>query len=105
MNEVLDIEQIKSQWNVKAVEIFFEMLKTHKTITGDTYSRACRKAQMPPLHIARTSSGLFKSMKAQGYIKKTKEYVLSEISSRPLPLYTVNQDKEVSKEKTQLDVA
>lgn len=77
-----------AHWNWKATETFFKLIKEQRELTADDFARECRKVQMPPQQIAANSSVLFKSMKAQGYIRKTKNFKLSERNgSSPLPIY------------------
>jgi hypothetical protein len=84
----------KLQWNWKSIEIFFNLIKSQAELTADDFARECRKVQMPPAQIARNSGILFKQMKAQGYIKKTKNFKLSERNgSSPLPIYLTCPNK------------
>jgi hypothetical protein len=85
VEEVFD----RRQWQVKAIEVFFGILKTHKEITADTFYEKCREVEMPPKLIAEISGGLIKSMLYSGYLNKTKEFRLSERTSRPLPVYKI----------------
>ena len=85
--EKVNADFAKRQAELAAVEIFLNLIKSRATITADEFVSECRKHEMSPLDISRLSGALFKSMKANGYIRKTKEFKLSERSSKPLPVY------------------
>jgi hypothetical protein len=83
----VDADFAKRQNDLTAIDIFFNLIKTNQTITADNFVFECRKHEMSPLEISRTAGALFKSMKSNGYIRKTKEFKLSERTSKPLPIY------------------
>jgi hypothetical protein len=93
-NMATDFKDEEAQWRARGLETFFKMIKENSTVTADTYRAYCRRIKMPPKWIAATSAAFFRSFYHQNYLAKSKAFVLSESSSRPLPLYHVNRDNE-----------
>ena len=92
-NAEVNPEFEKARWDKAGVEIMFRLVRERQTVNADNYVAECRKIEMPPFHISRTCGPLFKSMKANGYLRKTTEYKLSERTSKPLPIYLCIKDK------------
>lgn len=88
-HDELNESQQFEKYNEKTVDLFFELLNTFDKITADDFARICRRDNVPPLVIGRNSPKLFKSFKAQGYLKKTKTYRISQRNHSPMPVYQV----------------
>jgi hypothetical protein len=90
---VFNPEYEKATADKLAVDIFYRLAHERETITADDYVREARRAKMNPVHISRTCGPLFKSFRANGTLRKTSEYRISERSSKPLPVYVCLKEK------------
>ena len=83
----LNVDGIKRKFELITLEIFLNLIKSKDTITADDFVAACVAKEVHPVYISKQAGALFKSAKANGMLQKTNTYVLSNRSSKPLPVY------------------
>lgn len=82
------IEKTGSDWSVIAEQIMFWLVKSGEPFSADSfYSRAVAES-MPPSMIKKFSGAMFREFQGAGYIRKRKDYILSQRNGAAcLPLW------------------
>ena len=89
-----EIVKTNSEWNVVAENIMFTLVQSGEPFSADAfYSKAVRES-MPPSLIKKFSGAMFREFQGAGYIRKRKDYKLSERNGAAvLPLWENAQQK------------
>jgi hypothetical protein len=83
-----EVNYWKSYWNMRCIDTMLKLVKENQTLTADTFRAAMVEQNCPPRLIALNAPAILKSFLHQRYLRKERNYILSDNGSRVLPVYT-----------------
>ena len=88
-------EKTGGEWSVTAEQIMFSLVQRGEPFSADSFYSLAVKESMPPSLIKKFSGAMFREFQGAGYIRKRKDYKLSERNGAAvLPLWENAQQKK-----------